>query len=370
MAFANTIDPAHAAPRLHAWLAGRLDDATDVQVGTITIPTSSGMSTETVMFEATWSAGGERRAQRCVARVQPRGDALFPSYDLTREAAIMRALAAHTDVPVPAVLFEEPGDEVFDAPFFVMERIDGEVPGDDPPFTTGGWVMGLDAAARTALCANGLEVLAKIHGADLAKLPVADGTAQDGAAALDAQLRIWERFAGWATDGATHPTIGPALEWLRRERPASPGEAVLSWGDARLGNMLFGPDQQVNAVLDWEMAGIAPRGFDLAWWMFITRHHTEGIGVPLPSGFPTAEQTVERYTELTGHQPRDLHYYEAFAATRLSILVVRAAGLMIGAGLLPADSQMAFVNPATNLLADLLGLPAPEGEAAYYIGNR
>jgi len=43
---------------------------------------------------------------------------------------------------------------------------------------------------------------------------------------------------------------------------------------------------------------------------------------------------------------------------------------MIEAGLLPPEATMALNNPASQLLAKLLGLPSPSGETVSFIGNR
>ena len=43
---------------------------------------------------------------------------------------------------------------------------------------------------------------------------------------------------------------------------------------------------------------------------------------------------------------------------------------MIEAGLMPPDAPMALCNPASNLLAKTLGLPAPTGKSVSFIGNR
>jgi hypothetical protein len=43
---------------------------------------------------------------------------------------------------------------------------------------------------------------------------------------------------------------------------------------------------------------------------------------------------------------------------------------MVAAGLLPPDAPMKLSNPASQLLAKLLGLPAPEGAAQSFVGNR
>ena len=50
--------------------------------------------------------------------------------------------------------------------------------------------------------------------------------------------------------------------------------------------------------------------------------------------------------------------------------MVRAAHMMIAAGLMPPDAPMAFNNPASQLLAKTLDLPAPTGTAVSFIGNR
>lgn len=367
VAISTRIEPEKIEAQLTQWLSSQEGEG-EVRASNIEMPKSSGMSTETVMFDITRGDGDE--VQRCVARVAPTGEGLFPSYDLECEAEVIDALAERTDAPLPGILFREDDPSVIGAPFFVMERVDGEVPGDDPPFTTEGWVMELSDEQRARLSDNGLQVLAKIHDADVEALGLGHLDPGGDGDVLDRHIAYWEDFHEWAAAGAEHPTIAPALEWLKANRPDDLGPIALSWGDARIGNMLFAEDQSVAAVLDWEMVGLAPREADLAWWMFIVRHHTEGIGAPLPSGFPTPEETVARYQELTGHEVRNLEYFEVFAGVRLAILVQRAAHLLIEAGHIPDDSLMGLVNPATNLLAQTIELPAPEGQADYYIGNR
>ena len=133
---------------------------------------------------------------------------------------------------------------------------------------------------------------------------------------------------------------------------------------------MFAEDLKVAGVLDWELAALASPEMDLAWWLFLLRHHTEGVGAPMPPGFPNAQATVQRYEQLTGYVPQHLDFYEVLAAPRLSVALVRAAKMMAEAGQLPADSPMAHTNPAAKLLAALLGLPIPTGQPQTFIGNR
>ena len=134
--------------------------------------------------------------------------------------------------------------------------------------------------------------------------------------------------------------------------------------------MLFAEDLSVAAVLDWELAALASPEMDLGWWLFLQRHHTQGIGAPLPAGLLDRDTLISHYHELTGHKPQHIDFYETFATLRGAIQMQRVGGLMIDAGLVPPDAPIKTANPANILLAELLGLPAPEGAAQTWIGNR
>jgi hypothetical protein len=86
VAFKNKIDPEAARRSLEAWLPGHLSGVSEARVSDVVIPTSSGMSCETVLFDAEWREQGEPRRGRLVARVAPHPDdhtmSLFPSYAL------------------------------------------------------------------------------------------------------------------------------------------------------------------------------------------------------------------------------------------------------------------------------------------------
>lgn len=374
MALANTRDPQESAVQLAAWLAGRLPGATDIAVTDVQTPQASGLSNETLLFTASWTQDGEARGGRYVARIAPQGPAVFPSYDLVAEQRVMQALAQHTGVPVPNTPWVETDPSVLGAQFLVMERLDGRVPADDPPFTadpTGFVLAELSADDRATMCDNALRVLADIHAADVDALGLRFlDRPERGATALDQHLAYWRETYDWAREGDLNPAVEDGFAWIEANRPDGEEPTVLCWGDARIGNMLIGDDLAINGVLDWEMVGLGSPDLELGWWLFMQRHHTEGIGVPLPEGMPTREEIVARYEELTGHTLAHIDFYEVFAALRLSILMHRAGNLMITLGLLPPDAPMKLNNPASQLLARLVGTDAPTGEAQSFIGNR
>jgi aminoglycoside phosphotransferase (APT) family kinase protein len=134
--------------------------------------------------------------------------------------------------------------------------------------------------------------------------------------------------------------------------------------DARIGNIVFDGTRPA-AVLDWEMATLGSPEEDLAWTVFVDRHHSEGLGVPRLEGFPGVEETVERYQALTGFAVRSLHFWQAFAGFRFGVVMARIAQQMIHYGVMTPEQGRAFEldNTVTRLLAELLELPPP-GEPA------
>jgi aminoglycoside phosphotransferase (APT) family kinase protein len=344
--------------QLAGWLAARLPGARGLALSALTGPDATGFSNDTLLFDAAWQQDGRRVARGLVCRIEPTGPAVFPSYDVARQYRVMAALRGSA-VPVPELLGLERDARVLGAPFFVMERVEGRIPSDTPPYHAGGWLVEAAPAERAALWESAVDTLAAVHRCEPAALGIdfldAPGPRDDAHAW---QLAWWSRFAGWAVAGRTQPTLEAALAWLRAHRPRTPAPRALCWGDARLGNMLF-RDGRCAAVLDWEMATLGPPEMDLGWFLFMDRHHSEGVGAARLAGFPEPEVSVARWETGVGRAARDLPYYEVFAAFRFAAILHRLGRLMVEQGILPADSTFPVDNTASRLLARLLELPPP-----------
>lgn len=372
MALINQLDETATRAALSAWLPTRLPGASDVELTDLTIPKSSGLSMTTILFGARWTQSGEKVEAQLVARVEPTGPSLFPHPDLEREFRLLDALVKGTDIPLPTMRWLETDRSVLGAPFLVMDRVDGLVPGDDPPFVTDGWVVDLAPAQRSALFDNTLVVLDQLQRVDIDALGLRFLDEPElGATGNEQQIGWWRRMYDWALadEGTPSPTLEAAFDWAAANRPADDAIAV-SWGDSRLGNVMFGDDQRIVAVLDWEMSGLADPQSDLGWFLLFIRYYSEGIGVPLLEGIPTREQAIAHWEELTGRTATDVDYHEKFAALRLGVIMYRLGQLMIAGGALPPGNPMPISNPASHLLARMLDLPAPEGDSANFVGNR
>jgi aminoglycoside phosphotransferase (APT) family kinase protein len=354
-------DPELTRARLEDWLRARLQGASQVAVAAVQTPANTGFSAETLMFEAGWhEADGTARLERLVAKVAPTGFQIFPDPRFAEQFRLLQILAG-TAIPVPAVHWHEPDPAALGAPFYVMSRIDGDVPTDMPPYHQDGWLTAASPAERESIWWSGVSVLTQVHALDVAKLGLdfVDQVSY-GPTGLRQRLAYYEHYLDWAYDG-TVPVAQQALRWLHEHRPDETRDPVLLWGDSRIGNIIFSGGRAA-AVLDWEMATLGQPEEDLAWFLLLDRHHSEGVGAARLPGFPDAAQTITRYEQVAGRKLAHMDYYEVLSAMKFAVVMARIGQLFIHYDLVPADNDFPYNNTATQLLARILGLPPPGGE--------
>ena len=313
--------------RLTAWLGAVTGDA-EATVGPVSSPEATGMSSESLFFDAAWRDG----SGSFVARLAPAAEdvPVFREYDLEKQYRLISLVGERSDVPVPGLRWLELDPTHLGVPFFVMDEVNGRVPPDIPPYPMGGWVRDLDPAARRALQDESVGVLAQVHDID-----ISDGCAaflelpdRLGDTPLRRHFADQRAFYDWVVAGCGRdfPVIEAAFDWLERNWPEEPPSAI-SWGDGRIGNIMYAPDgTRPVAVLDWEMAAIAPPGLDVAWMCFIHRFFEFVLGKygvdTLPDMF-RPEEVRETYGERRGVDVGDLRFETVYNATRHATIMAR-----------------------------------------------
>jgi aminoglycoside phosphotransferase (APT) family kinase protein len=327
-------DPEATAGTLTRWLREAAGAAEPV-VSDISIPGATGWSNETIFFDATWGAGDERRTRQLVARIAPSGYRVFPEDTFVRQHAVMRALAERTDVPMAAVHQLETDPSWFGQPFWTMDRVDGDIPADAPPYAGSGWLHDATAEQQAQAWHAGIDAMASVHQVDLDDLGLPPGTYPTVDDTLAGWLDEQEAFLTWAEDGQPLEVARQAMVVLRRDRPPEPAEGpCLVWGDARLSNLIY-RDFEVAAVLDWEMSGIGDPLLDLGWWLFADHALTTGSGCTRVPGFASRDETARRWTAATDRSADALPWFELFAGLRFTVIMLRMGVLLADVGFVP-----------------------------------
>ncbi|MDP8925257.1 MAG: phosphotransferase family protein [Chloroflexota bacterium] len=257
-----------------------------------------------------------------VLRRPPPGPLPPSAHDVLREYRVIRALH-DSDVPVPRPLVACDDPAAIGAPFYVMERVEGDsLRAELPPA-----FAAVPPVERAAYGEQAIDALAALHRLDPAVIGLEDLGRPSGY--LARQLRRWRQQLDYAR---TRPMddLDRVVDWLAARLPTDRGNAGLVHGDYKLDNLLFGPEPPVRllAIVDWELATrgdpLADLGWFLAFWRQADDPPSELPIIPrlteLP-GFSTRAELIERYAERVDTHLPDLTYYVVFAMWKMSVLL-------------------------------------------------
>jgi aminoglycoside phosphotransferase (APT) family kinase protein len=292
--------------RLQPWFAANVEGAGDSPLHASLI--SGGRS------NLTYSVGDDRH--EWVLRRPPLGHVLPTAHDMKREFTVLSALAG-SDVPVPRTLAFCADEAVNDAPFYVMEKVDGQILRTPAELAT----LSADDARR---CSERLvDVLVAIHTVDYRAAGLDDFGHPDGY--LERQVRRWGEQWERSKDRDV-PAIEELARRLRAALPASPPPTIVH-GDYRLDNTMLAPDDagRIVAVLDWEMATLGDPLSDVGLFLVYWGRDQSNLGADASSapadGFLTRDEIVARYADRSGLDVSQLDFYEMLASYKLAIIL-------------------------------------------------
>lgn len=280
-----------------------------------------------------------RAGERMVLRRPPGGPLLPTSHDVLREFRYLSALTGKVRVPRPILACEDV--DVIGAPFYLMERVEGEVIRVSLPAAYD------DPESRRRLGEELIDTLVELHAVDWQ----AAGIRGRESGYLERQIALWgEQWKRTRPRTRALPGLDGIGQWLAAERPES-GPATVVHGDYRLENVMIagGPPDgpRLVAIFDWEMATVGDPLADLAM-LLIYWEDPEDPAPPAPEGLPlldgmrrltqqagfhTPAELASMYAEGSGRAVADLGFYRVLAIYKLLIILEGLyAGYLEGTG--------------------------------------
>lgn len=296
---ANTFDPR----RLDAFLRQRLPELE----GTMRLEKIDGGQSNPTYF-VTFDN------RRMVLRKKPAGEVLPSAHAVDREYRVIAALA-NSGLPVPPAVLFHADPNVIGTPFYLMERVEGRVFGDNS-------LPGMSPAERHAIYLAMAENLACLHRVDWRGAGLAD-FGKSGKF-FERQLRRWSQQ--WAlSKSRENPAIDQLLAWLHDHLPQD-DETTLTHGDFKLGNLMFHPSEpRVVAVLDWELSTIghplADVAFNTVTWRTLPTEYGGIRGLDLRTmGIPSEHEYLAHYYRHANRRTQAIPFHWVFAFMRWAVI--------------------------------------------------
>ena len=251
---------------------------------------------------------------RWVVRRPPLGHVLATAHDMRREHRVISALHP-TSVPVPEPVLLCEDEAVVGAPFYVMEYVEGT------PYRTAEQLAAIGPERTRGVVLSLVDTLVALHSVDPAEVGLGDFGRPEGF--LERQLRRWGKQLD-ASRNRELPGIDELHTRLAKALPASPAPTVVH-GDYRLDNVLVGSDDQIKAILDWEMSTLGDPLTDLGLIVMYSEHPTVE-DAPISStqgapGHPATTELIQRYAEGSGRDVGAIAWYTAFAYFKLAVIL-------------------------------------------------
>lgn len=299
-------------PRLTAYLRAQVPGP-DADAPLLVERHEAGYSNETFYLT--------RGGQRWVLRRPPRGELLPTAHDVLREYRVLSSLAGKgVRIPTPVAGCDDPS--VIGAPFYVMERVDGEVIREEVPAAFD------PPAERRRVGEELIDALVELHRVDWRTAEV-QGLGRPGGY-LERQIRRWSgQFDLTLPRTRPLPGLQEVTDWLKRNIPEDADIAVVH-GDYKLDNVMFSSaaPARLRAIFDWEMATIGDPLADVGW--MLTYWGASGLPperempgsnvVTALPGFHTREELVALYEERSGRSMGNVRFYYTLALWKLTAI--------------------------------------------------
>lgn len=306
------------AAQVIAYLQTRLPDATELALHDVQ-RIAVGWSHETWLFDLHYREHGKAQQLGLCLRRDPGNALLQHLSDLGQQFRVLQCLE-NTPLPTPKPYWYESDPAILGAPFLVMEKVPGACPS---PWGREGLAYYRAAAGRGRLPKSFTKALTTLHTLDwrAAGLDFL-GVPETGKDFARREIAKWRDLITHSGHGP-EPVMTDLLYWLEDNIPPT-DRLTLVHGAYRTGNLLIHEDE-ISAVLDWELQVIGDPMYDVAYVLSALNRE----GTPLLSNLVDREDFFRDYEAATGFPVDEAacRYYHVLYAMRTAAFWMSASGL-------------------------------------------
>ncbi|MGH8996493.1 MAG: phosphotransferase family protein [Acidimicrobiales bacterium] len=256
---------------------------------------------------------------RWALRRPPVSHVLPTAHDMSREHRVISAVGP-AGVPVATAIGLCTDESVNQAPFYVMEFVDGHILRSAEQVAAA-----FDEPSRLDIGMNLAETLAALHRIDPDDVGLGDLSRREGY--IERQIRRWsEQFRNGIVNDDDYDGLVERVGTELGERiPEQIGLGIVH-GDYRLDNTVFSDDGTVRAILDWELCTLGDPMADLGLLTVYWNDRPDdqvGLGVSATTapGMATRKEILDRYAQASGRDVSALPFYTAFGYWKLACIM-------------------------------------------------
>jgi aminoglycoside phosphotransferase (APT) family kinase protein len=258
-------------------------------------------------FAYLFDVQSEGALKRYWMRLPPPNVKLEGTADVLRQVSVLNALDA-TDVPHCPVVWSGDDERWFGRPYFVVERIEGDV-------MRGPWLQQFSKEQRWDVARQAMTALAGVH-----RVPKEHCAYLGDFWGYEFDVTRWDRFYERAADPELLALQPRVKELLLAQAPHDTRIGVYH-GDFQWGNMMVSEDARLLAIIDWELCGIGATLNDVGW-VCAFNDPTAWAHPGATSGglMPEADELEVMYREAWGADPGNIRWFKALAVYKFGII--------------------------------------------------
>ena len=240
-------------------------------------------------------------------------------HDMGREYKVLHHLNPVFD-NAPKV-FAFCGDtEVIGAPFYIMEKVSGEI-------------LTAKAAMQRRMLPEAFQTIANtwldtfvaFHHIDYEAAGLGDLGRPEGY--VERQVRNWgKQYLAAQTDEV--PTAKKVMAWMEEHQPKTYDHTLIH-NDFKYDNVVFKDDTwlEISAILDWEMCTLGDPmmdlGTSLGYWITPEEQEFAKMGIPSPTmmpGNPSRSDIVHQYALKSGRSINNIVFYYVYGLFKIAVI--------------------------------------------------